>query len=150
MRELELDGIHDDGEHLILVDSEGTRFTVRIDAALRAAVRTDRPALGAIQAASSAPVRPREIQAMLRAGRSAEEISESADIPLEHVRRYEGPVLAEREWTAQRAGTFPVSGPMFTGLIIGTVLLVGALTFVPALVLGPVVEHSLMHAGKLF
>lgn len=108
MRELELDGIHDDGEHLILVDSEGTRFTVRIDAALRAAVRTDRPALGAIQAASSAPVRPREIQAMLRAGRSAEEISESADIPLEHVRRYEGPVLAEREWTAQRAGTFPV------------------------------------------
>ena len=45
---------------------------------------------------------------MLRAGRSAEEISETSEIPLEHVRRYEGPVLAEREWTAQRARTFPV------------------------------------------
>jgi K+-transporting ATPase ATPase A chain len=43
-----------------------------------------------------------------------------------------------------------VSGPLFTCLVVGTVLLVGALTFVPALVLGPVVEHFLMHAGKLF
>ncbi|MFC7374330.1 MULTISPECIES: septation protein SepH [unclassified Brachybacterium] len=108
MRELELDGIHDDGEHVILVDSDGERYTLRIDKALRAAVRRDRPALGMIQAADSAPVRPREIQSMLRSGRSAEDISEAADIPLEHVRRYEGPVLAEREWTAQRVRTFPV------------------------------------------
>ena len=108
MRELELDGIHDDGEHVILVDSDSERYTLRIDKALRAAVRTDRPALGMIQAADAAPVRPREIQAMLRSGRSAEDIAEAADIPLEHVRRYEGPVLAEREWTAQRARTFPV------------------------------------------
>ena len=42
------------------------------------------------------------------------------------------------------------SGPLFTTLLVGTVLLVGALTYVPALVLGPVVEHFLMHAGKLF
>ncbi len=48
------------------------------------------------------------------------------------------------------AGTFPVSGPLFTVLLIGTVLLVGALTFFPALALGPIVEHFLMHAGKLF
>ena len=108
MRELDLDGIHDDGEHLLLVDSDGDRYTLRIDRALRAAVRSDRPALGMIQAADAAPLRPKEIQAMLRAGRSAEEISETSEIPLEHVRRYEGPVLAEREWTAQRARTFPV------------------------------------------
>lgn len=108
MRELDLDGIHDDGEHLLLVDSDGDRYTLRIDRALRAAVRSDRPALNMIQAADAAPLRPKEIQAMLRAGRSAEEISENSEIPLEHVRRYEGPVLAEREWTAQRARTFPV------------------------------------------
>lgn len=108
MRELDLDGIHDDGEHLLLVDSDGDRYTLRIDRALRAAVRSDRPALNMIQAADAAPLRPKEIQAMLRAGRSAEEISETSEIPLEHVRRYEGPVLAEREWTAQRARTFPV------------------------------------------
>lgn len=43
MRELELDGIHDDGEHVLLVDSDGERYTLRIDKALRAAVRSDRP-----------------------------------------------------------------------------------------------------------
>lgn len=119
MREIELDGIHDDGEHVILVDSDGERYTLRIDKALRAAVRTDRPALGMIQAADAAPLRPREIQAMLRSGRSAEDISEAADIPVDHVRRYEGPVLAEREWTAQRARTFPVGrgGPSLDDVV---------------------------------
>lgn len=119
MRELELDGIHDDGEHVLLVDSEGERYTLRIDRALRAAVRSDRPALNMIQAADAAPLRPREIQAMLRSGRSAEDIAEASEIPLEHVRRYEGPVLAEREWTAQRARTFPVGrgGPTLLDIV---------------------------------
>lgn len=119
MRELELDGIHDDGEQVILVDSDGERYTLRIDKALRAAVRSDRPALNMIQAAGTTALRPREIQAMLRAGRSAEDISEDSDIPLEHVRRYEGPVLAEREWTAQRARTFPVGrgGPALESVV---------------------------------
>jgi len=58
--------------------------------------------------------------------------------------------LARKKLVAESAGTFPVSGPLFTCLVVGTVLLVGALTFVPALVLGPVVEHFLMQAGKLF
>ncbi|MBC7782595.1 MAG: potassium-transporting ATPase subunit A, partial [Burkholderiales bacterium] len=58
--------------------------------------------------------------------------------------------LARKKLVAESAGTFPVSGPLFTGLLVGTVILIGALTFVPALVLGPVVEHFLMHAGKLF
>lgn len=119
MRELELDGIHDDGEHVLLVDSDGERYTLRIDKALRAAVRSDRPALSMIQAADSAPLRPREIQAMLRSGRSAEDIAEASEIALERVRRYEGPVLAEREWTAQRARTFPVGrgGPALTDVV---------------------------------
>lgn len=58
--------------------------------------------------------------------------------------------LARKKLLAQGAGTFPVAGPLFSSLLVGTVILVGALTFVPALVLGPVVEHFLMYAGKLF
>jgi K+-transporting ATPase ATPase A chain len=58
--------------------------------------------------------------------------------------------LARKKLVASSVGTFPVSGPLFTSLLVGTVLLVGALTFVPALVLGPVVEHFLMLGGKLF
>jgi hypothetical protein len=103
MRGLELDGIHDDGEHLVLRDDDGQTYTVLIDEALRAAVRRDRPALGMLQGNGTTPLRPREIQAMLRAGRSAEEIAEIAAVDVEHVRRYEGPVLAEREYLAQQA-----------------------------------------------
>jgi K+-transporting ATPase ATPase A chain len=58
--------------------------------------------------------------------------------------------LARKKLIPAGPGTFPVSGPLFTVLLIGTVLLVGALTYFPALVLGPIVEHFLLHAGKLF
>ena len=47
-------------------------------------------------------------------------------------------------------GTFPVTTPLFTGLLISVVLIVSALTFFPALSLGPILEHLLMHAGKVF
>jgi len=43
-----------------------------------------------------------------------------------------------------------VSGPLFVSLLIGVILLIGALNFFPALALGPIVEHFLMHTGKLF
>ena len=58
--------------------------------------------------------------------------------------------LARKKLVASSAGTFPVSGPLFTTLLIGTVLLIGALTFFPALSLGPIIEHFMMHSGKLF
>ena len=48
------------------------------------------------------------------------------------------------------AGTFPTDTPLFTGLVIGVVLIVGALTFFPALALGPILEHLQLHAGQLF
>jgi K+-transporting ATPase ATPase A chain len=48
------------------------------------------------------------------------------------------------------SGTFPTHGPLFVGLLVGTVLIVGALTFFPALSLGPVVEQFLMLSGKLY
>jgi K+-transporting ATPase ATPase A chain len=48
------------------------------------------------------------------------------------------------------SGTFPTHGPLFVGLLAGTVLIVGALTYFPALSLTPIVEHFLMLEGRLF
>jgi K+-transporting ATPase ATPase A chain len=58
--------------------------------------------------------------------------------------------LAVKKKIPSTAGTFPTHGPLFVGLLVGTVLIVGALTFFPAIALGPVVEHYLMNSGKLF
>jgi K+-transporting ATPase ATPase A chain len=58
--------------------------------------------------------------------------------------------LAGKQAAPPSAGTFPVNGATFTILLIGTVLLIGALNFLPALALGPIVEHFLMCQGKLF
>jgi K+-transporting ATPase ATPase A chain len=58
--------------------------------------------------------------------------------------------LAKKRLVAESLGTFPVSGPLFVSLLIGVILLIGALNFFPALALGPIVEHFLMHTGKLF
>ncbi|HSI14965.1 MAG TPA: potassium-transporting ATPase subunit KdpA [Chthoniobacter sp.] len=58
--------------------------------------------------------------------------------------------LARKKLVPQSAGTFPVGGPLFTILLIGTILIIGALNFFPALALGPIVEHFLMHSGSLF
>jgi len=58
--------------------------------------------------------------------------------------------LASKKHVATGVGTFPVSGPLFIILLIGTILLVGALTFFPALSLGPILEHFLMYGGKQY
>jgi K+-transporting ATPase ATPase A chain len=58
--------------------------------------------------------------------------------------------LARKKHVATGVGTFPVSGPLFIILLIGTILLVGALTFFPALSLGPILEHFLMYGGKQY
>jgi potassium-transporting ATPase potassium-binding subunit len=58
--------------------------------------------------------------------------------------------LAKKRLTPESLGTFPVTGPLFTVLLVSTILIVGALTFFPALSLGPILEHLLMAAGKAF
>lgn len=58
--------------------------------------------------------------------------------------------LVAKKKLAETPGTLPTHGPLFVGLLVGTVLLVGALTFFPALALGPIVEQYLMQGGKLF
>jgi len=103
MGELELVGLHDDGEHLVLSGPDGQRFRLRIDEPLRAAVRRDRPQLEQLRAERASALAPREIQARIRAGATAQEVAASAGLPLEAVQRYEGPVLAEREYIAELA-----------------------------------------------
>ena len=58
--------------------------------------------------------------------------------------------LAKKKTVPESAGTFPVTGGLFAGLLVSTILIVGALTFFPALSLGPILEHLLMNAGKVF
>jgi len=58
--------------------------------------------------------------------------------------------MAEKKIISPSSGTFPTTGPLFVGLLIGVIVMVGALTFLPAYALGPVVEHYLMSAGRLF
>ena len=58
--------------------------------------------------------------------------------------------LARKKHVPESLGTFPVTGPLFTVLLMSVVLIVGALTFFPALSLGPVLEHLMMNAGKVF
>src|SRR6202011_3085645 len=58
--------------------------------------------------------------------------------------------LAKKKLVPPSPGTFPVHTPLFTVLLVGVILIVGALTFFPAVSLGPVLEHLLMHAGRSF
>ena len=100
MQDLRLIGVHEDGEHLLLSDADGGRFRVRVDEPLRTAVRHDRPRLGQQQVDADASLRPRDVQALIRAGSSAEEVAERSGWSVDKVRRYEGPILAEREHVA--------------------------------------------------
>ncbi|QOR69116.1 DUF3071 domain-containing protein [Ruania alkalisoli] len=107
MIELELVGIHNDAEHLVLMGPDGERYRLEIDEALRAAVRRDRPQLEQVR--TEGVVRPREIQVMIRSGSSAEDIAAEFAVPLETVRRYEGPVIAERQHVSQQARALTIT-----------------------------------------
>jgi K+-transporting ATPase ATPase A chain len=58
--------------------------------------------------------------------------------------------LAAKKKVPVTSGTFPTHGPLFVGLLIGTVIIIAVLTYFPAVSLGPIVEHYLMQGGKLF
>lgn len=103
MAELELIGLHEDGEHLVLTAADGQRYRLHIDEPLRAAVRRDRPQLEQVRAELSGTPSPREIQARVRSGQTADRIADESGLTVEHVRRFEGPVLAEREFVVDQA-----------------------------------------------
>jgi potassium-transporting ATPase potassium-binding subunit len=58
--------------------------------------------------------------------------------------------LAEKKTVPPSAGTLPTTGSLFVGMVVGVILIVGGLTFFPALALGPIVEHLSMTAGMVF
>ncbi|HXP31537.1 MAG TPA: potassium-transporting ATPase subunit KdpA [Stellaceae bacterium] len=58
--------------------------------------------------------------------------------------------LAQKKTLAPSAGTFPTHSPLFVGLLVGVILIIGGLTYFPAVSLGPVVEHVAMNSGKLY
>jgi Protein of unknown function (DUF3071) len=117
MQDLRLIGVHEDGQHLLIADAAGGRYRLTLDDALRAAARRDRPRLGQLQIEIEGGLRPRDVQALVRSGLSTEEVADRAGWTVEKVRRFEGPVLAEREHVASRAqqcavgsrGTGPVT-----------------------------------------
>ena len=107
MIELELLGAN--GDTVVMTDGTGERYSIIVDDALRAAVRRARPAAlsqAIVPPSPGSAVRPRELQAYMRAGASAEEVATITGMDVEHVRRFEGPVLAERAWAVRgSAGT---------------------------------------------
>ena len=105
MQDLQLIGVHEDGEHLLLSGDDGARFRMPLDEPLRAALRRERPRLGQLQIEIDAGLRPRDVQSLIRAGVSAQEVAERAGWSVEKVHRYEGPILAEREHVAGLART---------------------------------------------
>jgi K+-transporting ATPase ATPase A chain len=58
--------------------------------------------------------------------------------------------LAAKKIVPASAGTFPTTGGLFVGLLVGVILIIGGLTFFPALALGPIVEHLAMTTGTLY
>ncbi len=120
MPELRVVAVSNDGTRLVLKAADSTEYTLPIDERLRAAVRNDRARLGQIEIEVESHLRPRDIQARIRAGASAEEVAQLAGIPVERVRRFEGPVLAERAFMAERARKTAVRRPgENTGPLLG-------------------------------
>ncbi|MBN3931926.1 DUF3071 domain-containing protein [Streptomyces verrucosisporus] len=111
MPELRVVAVSNDGTRLVLKAADNTEYTLPIDERLRAAVRNDRARLGQIEIEVESHLRPRDIQARIRAGATAEEVAQLAGIPVDRVRRFEGPVLAERAFMAERARKTPVRRP---------------------------------------
>jgi hypothetical protein len=104
MRALRVVGLGEDGETVICEDpGNGERFSVPADERLRAAARGDLTRLGQVQIEMEAQMRPREIQARIRAGASVEQVASAAGIPEHRVERYAYPVLLERAQTAEMA-----------------------------------------------
>jgi Protein of unknown function (DUF3071) len=104
MQELRFVAVSEDGRYAVLaVPGRSARFTLPIDERLRAVALGQTSRLAQYEIEVESPLRPKEIQARIRAGETAEEIADAAGIPVERVRWFEGPVLGERAYIAQQA-----------------------------------------------
>jgi len=102
-QDLTLVGLTEDKQRLVLVNAAGEEFTLPADARLRAALRGDHARLGQLEITMDSALRPRDIQARIRAGESPEHVAAAAQTTLDKVMGYATPVLAERAHIADRA-----------------------------------------------
>ena len=104
MQELRFVAVSEDGRYAVLaVPGRSARFTLPIDERLRAVALGQASRLVQYEIEVESPLRPKEIQARIRAGETVEEIADAAGIAVERVRWFEGPVLAERAYIADQA-----------------------------------------------
>lgn len=103
MAHLTLVGVSDDGRRLLLVSDAGVEFTLDIDTRLRAALRGDTARLGQLEIQMDSTLRPRDIQARIRAGETPEAVAQAAQTSVDKIMAFAAPVLAERQHVAERA-----------------------------------------------
>ncbi len=109
MQELRFVAVSEDGCYAVLaIPGRSARFTLPIDERLRAVALGQTSRLAQYEIEVESPLRPKEIQARIRAGETVEEIADAAGIAVERVRWFEGPVLAERAYMADQAQTASV------------------------------------------
>jgi hypothetical protein len=102
-QELTLVGLTEDGRTLVLVSDSGDEFTLPADARLRAALRGEHARLGQLEITMDSTLRPRDIQARIRAGESPEAVAAAAQTTVDRIMGFATPVLAERAHIADRA-----------------------------------------------
>jgi hypothetical protein len=116
MQELRLVAVSEDGSYAVLtVPGRSGRFALPIDERLRTVARGQFSRLAQYDIEVESPLRPKEIQDRIRAGETAEEIADVAGLPVDRIRRFEGPVLAEREFKAAEAQRATVRSPGESG-----------------------------------
>jgi Protein of unknown function (DUF3071) len=116
MQELRLVAVSEDGSYAVLaVPGRGGRFSLPVDDRLRTVARGQFSRLAQYEIEVENPLRPKEIQDRIRAGETADEIADAAGVPIERVRRFEGPVLAERVYRAQEAQRATIRSPGDSG-----------------------------------
>ncbi|MCM6773046.1 septation protein SepH [Nocardia sp. CDC159] len=121
MRELRVIGLTPDSAHIVCADTEtGQKYRLPADEKLRAAARGDLARFGQIEIETEATMRPRDIQARIRAGASVEQVTEESGMPASRVERFAYPVLLERARAAelaQKAHPVRKDGPAVETLI---------------------------------
>lgn len=103
MAHLTLAGLSADGKRLLLVSDKGVEFTLDVDQRLRAALRGEHARLGQLEIKMDSALRPRDIQARIRAGESPEAVAQAAHTTVEAIMPFAAPVIAERQHVADRA-----------------------------------------------
>jgi hypothetical protein len=136
MQELRLVAVSEDGSYAILaVPGRSGRFLLPIDERLRTVAKGQFSRLAQYEIEVENPLRPKEIQDRIRAGETADEIADAAGIPPDRIRRFEGPILAERQYQAQQAQRATIRGHGDSG---------------PGPRLGDIVSERLAQAGASY